>query len=87
MLESLSVSGSVPEPLITVNVGGSDVISGGTLDDGNASASIGTFCVGIRGGAPGDRVELYGDINEAITITKDSGVTASTVFYAYRYGV
>ncbi len=87
MLTTLSVSGSIQEPLITVNVGGVPVISGGTLDDADLSAGIGSFSVGPRAGGQGDQPVLIGGFNEAIEVVKDSGNTVATVFYSYRFGV
>tara|TARA_R110000772_G_scaffold109646_4_gene212946 strand:- start:2244 stop:5306 length:3063 start_codon:yes stop_codon:yes gene_type:complete len=86
MLEYLVSSGS-PETGITVNSGATSIISSATLDDNVGSAGIGAFSIGVRTGAVGDTSPVFSEIDETITVVKDTGTTVNPTKYSYRYGV
>lgn len=84
VLTTLNTQGSTPESDITVNIGGSPIISGGTLDDNNAARTSGTFVVGNRNGQAAEPV-VVADPNEDITVVKDTGTTSATINYSFMY--
>jgi hypothetical protein len=74
---------------LSVEVGGTAVISGGTLASGNITGGS-SFYVGINNtdtnGAANGILGITGGKNETIDIIKDSGTTSFDIHYQYMFG-
>ena len=86
-LTGLSADGASPQSGISVAFGGADIITEKSLEGLTSATPLQSVDEFKIGHGTSNHTFIIGEVDAAVTITKDSGNTVQGILYAYEFGV